>query len=303
MRDRGHSTQRTPEEIRRELEQIDRELTREPNDVGLLGLRGVLRSELHQLKAAFGDINRAIKLCRSNEPIMDTLLAARALIRRRLGQFREAIQDLDRVLKEGPVACHLAERGECYRHLGLHDQALRDFDEAAALDLSDPFTFACRGHLYLDLGKMEKAIQDLNRAVELDPDYENSYYYRGKSFQTLGQTEAAEADFRRAAAAAERKLARNPNDAESLNWLAWIYADALNENLEQSVELAKRALAQTDDPLNQADYLDTLGWAYYKLGQLAEAKRLLERALAIKPDEVPLQRHVAEVRAAMPPSS
>lgn len=299
MRPRHRDAQRTPEELRQELKQLDQQLARTPNDIALLGLRGLLRSEVHHLKAALGDLNRAVKLCRSDEPIQGSLLAARALVRRRLGQYREAIQDLDRALKWGPVAGHLSERGECYRHLGQWDPALRDFDQSAALGPEDPFTFACRGHLHLDRGDIEKAIHDLNRAIALDPEYENGYYYRAQAFQVLGQAEAAEADFRRAAAAAERKLARDPDDAESLNWLAWVYADALQENLDQSVELAKRALSQTDDPLNQADYLDTLGWAYYKLGRLPEAQKLLERALTLKPEDVDLQRHLAEVRAAL----
>ena len=47
-------------------------------------------------------------------------------------------------------------------------------------------------------------------------------------------------------------------------------------NLEEAVELLLRAIAI--DPKNSA-FLDSLGWAYFQLGDLIEAERYLERAI------------------------
>tara|TARA_B100000674_G_C37955654_1_gene969448 strand:- start:2807 stop:3136 length:330 start_codon:yes stop_codon:yes gene_type:complete len=47
-------------------------------------------------------------------------------------------------------------------------------------------------------------------------------------------------------------------------------------NLGEAVELLLRAIAI--DPNNSA-FLDSLGWAYFQLGDLIEAERYLERAM------------------------
>jgi Flp pilus assembly protein TadD len=63
-------------------------------------------------------------------------------------------------------------------------------------------------------------------------------------------------------------------------------------NLEESVRLIERALQL--DPDNGA-YLDSLGWAYYRLGRLQEARAQLERAKQLTGDDPEVLEHLGDV--------
>jgi tetratricopeptide (TPR) repeat protein len=58
------------------------------------------------------------------------------------------------------------------------------------------------------------------------------------------------------------------------NSLAWSYIDHWHTNYAEALDLARRALSlvPTDEVSTYAAVRDTLGWAYYKQGNLPEAR-------------------------------
>lgn len=73
---------------------------------------------------------------------------------------------------------------------------------------------------------------------------------------------------------------RQPDNPLALNNLAYHYL--LKEvNISRALEMAERAV-ELD---RKAIYLDTLGYGYYLVGRLEEARELLEEALASAPEE------------------
>ena len=91
----------------------------------------------------------------------------------------------------------------------------------------------------------------------------------------LGAILERQKKFDEAEAAFEAVLEIEPDSAAALNYLGYMLADQ-NRRLEESIEFIKRALAQ--DPHNGA-YLDSLGWAYFKLGNLELAEENLLKAI------------------------
>lgn len=81
------------------------------------------------------------------------------------------------------------------------------------------------------------------------------------------------------------------NDA-ALNYVGYTWAER-GENLTEAKALIERALAI--DPDNAA-YLDSLGWVLFRLGRYAEALRPLEEALRGLPDDPTIRTHVEETR-------
>ena len=69
-----------------------------------------------------------------------------------------------------------------------------------------------------------------------------------------------------------------------LNYLGYMNANR-GVKLEESLQLIQRALEL--DPENGA-YLDSLGWAYFRLGRFAEAEGPLRRAAEKQPGAVVL---------------
>ncbi len=92
----------------------------------------------------------------------------------------------------------------------------------------------------------------------------------------LGAILERQKKFDEAEAAFEAVLEIEPDSAATLNYLGYMLADQ-NRRLEESIAFIKRALAQ--DPHNGA-YLDSLGWAYFRIGNLELAEENLLKAIA-----------------------
>jgi tetratricopeptide (TPR) repeat protein len=88
-----------------------------------------------------------------------------------------------------------------------------------------------------------------------------------------------------------RFLEREPDSAPALNYLGYMFADS-GTNLGEALDLIQRAVAL--DPDNGA-YIDSLGWAHYRLGNYAEARTHLERAAELVGDDAVVLEHLGDV--------
>lgn len=117
----------------------------------------------------------------------------------------------------------------------------------------------------------------------------------------LGNLAVARGDLREAERRYRAALARDPNLADALNNLAWVYL-LKGGRAEEAVALAKRALEA--QPARAAYYGDTLGLALTRAGRPAEGLAALRRALAAVPAEDTALRaevlgHLAETYRAL----
>ncbi len=99
--------------------------------------------------------------------------------------------------------------------------------------------------------------------------------------------------FKNAEKALLKFLELSPDDPLALNNLAYMYIEN-DINISKALIMVRQAL--TLDPENGA-YLDTLGWAYYKLGKYKEAKKHIERSLkwAGREDKGIIYNHYGDV--------
>lgn len=102
-------------------------------------------------------------------------------------------------------------------------------------------------------------------------------------------------DLAGAEAAVRDVLRREPDNPTALNFLGYLWADH-DRHLDEAVDLIVRALAQ--DPDNGA-YLDSLGWAYYRLRRFGEARVQLERAARLTGEDAVVLEHLGDVYKAM----
>jgi Flp pilus assembly protein TadD len=84
---------------------------------------------------------------------------------------------------------------------------------------------------------------------------------------------------------------RKPENASALNYLGYMLADR-NIRLPEAQQMVSKALEL--DPENAA-YLDSLGWVYYRQGKLEEAETYLLRAIEKYSKDATVHDHLGDV--------
>ena len=91
----------------------------------------------------------------------------------------------------------------------------------------------------------------------------------------------------------EKIVTTQPNNVVALNNLAWLLRE---QNNSRAIELASRASQLAPDA---PDILDTHGWVLHLGGNHEQAKVIIEKALALAPENVEIQEHLKTIKAAM----
>ncbi|MEO5989985.1 MAG: tetratricopeptide repeat protein [Candidatus Eisenbacteria bacterium] len=111
----------------------------------------------------------------------------------------------------------------------------------------------------------------------------------------LGMVREEMGDVEGAIAAGRDALRLQPELPPVLNFLGYMLADH-DRDLDDAESMLERAVQR--DPENGA-YLDSLGWLYYRKGRHADARRLLERALAETGGDPVIHEHLGDVYSAL----
>ena len=141
--------------------------------------------------------------------------------------------------------------------------------------------------MYTRLKRWNEAEESLNKTEELSlkaEDKENVYFLRGSTYEREKKYEQAEAEFRKI-------LAVNPQNAATLNYLGYMNAER-DVRLEESLNYIKQAVSS--EPTNGA-YLDSLGWAYFKLGKYDLAEENLSKASLRMGSDPTVQDHLGDL--------
>ena len=88
----------------------------------------------------------------------------------------------------------------------------------------------------------------------------------------------------------EQILDEYPEDIGAMNDLGYLWVDQ-GKRLERSLKMIQAAVA--DQPENMA-YVDSLGWAYYRLGRYAEAVEQLEKAASEEEPDGVIYDHLGD---------
>lgn len=110
------------------------------------------------------------------------------------------------------------------------------------------------------------------------------YYYRGIANERIKQWAQAEKDFKQA-------LALQPDQPLVLNYLGYSWVDQ-NMNLDEAFEMLRKAVEQRP---RDGYIVDSLGWAFYRMGRYDEALRFLERALELRASDPTINDHLGDL--------
>lgn len=109
------------------------------------------------------------------------------------------------------------------------------------------------------------------------------HYFRGICLERSKQWAKAEVDMKKA-------LELQPEQPHVLNYLGYSWIDQ-GINLDDAMKMIKRAVEQRPD---DGYIVDSLGWAYYRIGNYEDATKHLERAIDLKPEDPTINDHLGD---------
>ena len=133
---------------------------------------------------------------------------------------------------------------------------------------------------------MAKAIDEADKLSADSEDKESIAFMRGAMYEKRKDFDAAEREFRKV-------MAMNPKNASALNYLGYMLADR-NLRLNEALDLIRKAV--DIDPNNGA-YLDSLGWVYFRMGDLEQAENYLRAAIERFSKDPTVHDHLGDVLA------
>lgn len=98
-------------------------------------------------------------------------------------------------------------------------------------------------------------------------------------------------DFKAAEETLRQLLRQMPDNPIALNNLGYFLLER-DEKINEAFELIQQAVKI--DPTNSS-YLDSLGWAYFKLGKFSEAEDYLKEAAGLNPTSATINEHLGDV--------
>lgn len=109
------------------------------------------------------------------------------------------------------------------------------------------------------------------------------FYFRGICYERAKQWAKAEADLKKA-------LELYPDQPHVLNYLGYSWIDQ-GLNLDDGMRMIKRSVEQRPD---DGYIVDSLGWAYFRIGNYEEAVKQLDRAVELKPTDPTINDHLGD---------
>jgi len=168
------------------------------------------------------------------------------------------------------------------------DEAIKILKTVTTEDARDLEAIMALGNIERGRKKFADCAQTYSLGIDVLPpnnDKANSvyYYYRGICEERSKQWSKAEADMRKA-------LELQPEQPHVLNYLGYSWIDQ-GINLDEGMKMIKRAVDQRPD---DGYIVDSLGWAFYRIGNYEDAVKNLERAIDLKPEDPTINDHLGD---------
>lgn len=177
--------------------------------------------------------------------------------------------------------------------MGKGDEALAHLDAAMKAHPDDIDVITALGNVQRSRKKYAEAAETYTKAIGLIGDrpvqnYWTTFYFRGTAYERAKQWPKAEADLKKALelVPASQPAAR----AQVLNYLGYSWVDQ-KINIDDAFTLLKQA---ADLSPRDGMIIDSLGWAYYRLGRWDDAVRELEKAVELKPGDPTINDHLGD---------
>lgn len=201
---------------------------------------------------------------KEGSPLRNRALIGRAAAFERLERTDEAVEALRTLLKEWPGDVEASETlGAIFRGKKRWGDAIEVYSAA------------------------------VERIAAPDQTHWNLFFGRAIAYERAKLWAKAEPDFLKALdllPPQPRNRRQRVERAQVLNYLAYSWVD-MGLNIERSFEMLKQAVELAPD---DGAIVDSLGWAYYRLGRYDDAVRELEKAIELRAGDSTINDHLGD---------
>jgi tetratricopeptide (TPR) repeat protein len=213
-------------------------------------------------------------------------------VRDYLGLMYEEMKDYDRAVAAYRENLRLQPTyADGHLHLGFLLYRLKRSSDAVAhlmevvkLNPKQPDGHLLLGLTYLQMDRYADALDAFQAGIQQNPGNPDLHFNLGTAYDKLNR-------FDDVVQAMESTLRLDPKHSDALNYLGYSYADR-GIHIEEAVSLIKRAVSIKP---NNGYYVDSLGWAFFKMGLLDEALTELKRAAVLVTDDPVIYEHLGEI--------
>ncbi|HEV3247453.1 MAG TPA: tetratricopeptide repeat protein [Beijerinckiaceae bacterium] len=212
-----------------------------------------------------------------------------------LGEIYERGKSYEQAIAAyGEVPANSPLRQSTDLQIGLDLVALEKYDDAVAhmrkvIDNhpDDLEAYAALGDALRANKNFADAANAYGKAIDLSGSPVASnwllYYDRGICLERAKQWPKAEADLKKA-------LVLSPDQPLVLNYLGYSWVDQ-GLNIDEAFKMLRRAV---DLRPKDGYVIDSLGWAFYRMGRYDDAVRELEKAIELKPNDATINNHLGD---------
>ncbi len=231
----------------------------------------------------------ALHLAPKHEMALITL----ADIFERMEQYEQAIEVYSAIPADSVVRASAdIQIGVSLERLGRNEEASRHLEALMEERPEDIEVIIALGNILRVRQEFAEAAEVYSRAIDLidEPDrgHWTLFYFRGASYERSKQWEKAEADLK---TALELVPETSPiGEAQVLNYLGYSWVDQ-GINIDEAFKMLQRAVELSP---RDGMIIDSLGWAYYRMGRYEDAVRELERAVELKASDPVINDHLGD---------
>ncbi len=203
-------------------------------------------------------------------------------------ELPKALEEVNSAVKKYPEerSLHIL-RAYVVGEMGQVGEATKQLQALMNNTPADRELYLSEAQVYSQAKQFPEAEQAVNKALGYSSKPEEQEYSRfmlGSIYERQKKYDLAEEQFKKV-------LAVDPLNAPAANYLGYMLADR-GVRLEESVKYIQKALEL--EPNNGA-YLDSLGWAYYKMDRCDLAEPHLEKAARLMSDNPTIHEHLGHL--------
>ena len=204
-------------------------------------------------------------------------------------RYDEALEAYAKVPPSSPLYVNAQmEQAVALQQLDRKDEALAKLKDIVAANPKNYDAIVTLGNLYRANSDFANAATTYDQAIALlenpGPGNWRIFYYDGMAHERLKQWDVAEKLFR-------KSLELSPNEPSVLNYLGYSMIEK-KINLTEALDMVKKAVELKP---NDGYITDSLGWAYYQLGDYEQALIHCERAVELLPADPIIAEHLGDV--------